>query len=67
MNFHPMTNRPAANSGILRRVLVSHKGTDHSSLAMIARPDTPPVTMLTGSYIFLIANPIRNVPATIRI
>ena len=49
MKVHPIKYIAAINSGMLSAVLVSHSGALHSSLAMIATPETPPVTMLAGS------------------
>ena len=60
--FHPMILKPAKNSGIFKTVLVTHKGRFQSSFPIMAIPETPPVTILAGSKIFLVARPMRMVP-----
>ena len=65
INCQPIIRKAAKNSGIFKTVLVSHRGTCQSSFKIMAAPETPPVTMLTGSKIFLIANAIRIVPTVI--
>ena len=65
IKVHPIILNAAMNSGMLRSVLLSHRGTFQISLKIMAAPVTPPVTMLAGSKMFLIPMDIRTVPITI--
>ena len=47
--------------------LVTQRGTYAILFSIMDKPETPPVTRLTGAYIFFIANAIINAPIVIKI